>query len=99
MATILLTWELGGGMGHLANLAPLARGLAERGHRVTAALSDLSRAHRAFAGVPVAFFQAPHRLRTRDRPESNAGKLPVTQYLIPAAVSYGSAFFFPTAMA
>jgi UDP:flavonoid glycosyltransferase YjiC (YdhE family) len=72
MASILLTWELGGGMGHLANLAPLARGLVERGHRVTAALADLSRAHRAFAGVPVAFLQAPLRARSAGRPESQA---------------------------
>ena len=59
MATILLTWELGGGMGHLANLAPLARGLAELGHRVVAALADLSRAHRAFAGAAGGLLSGP----------------------------------------
>jgi UDP:flavonoid glycosyltransferase YjiC (YdhE family) len=36
MSTILLTWELGGGLGHLVNLLPLARELSQRGNRVFA---------------------------------------------------------------
>ena len=28
-ATVLLAWELGGGLGHCAKLAPLAAGLVE----------------------------------------------------------------------
>lgn len=44
MATVLVTWELGGGLGHLLPLEPLVRGLSERGHRVAVALRDLSRA-------------------------------------------------------
>ena len=59
MATILLTWELGGGLGHLVNLLPLAKGLFERGHRVVAALRDLSRAEDVFGGVEVTYLQAP----------------------------------------
>jgi UDP:flavonoid glycosyltransferase YjiC (YdhE family) len=43
MATILLTWELGAGLGHLVNLLPLARGLLQRGHRVYAAGSKRGR--------------------------------------------------------
>src|SRR4051812_26575394 len=43
MAKILLTWELGGGLGHLIQLLPLARGLTAAGHTVFAALKDLTR--------------------------------------------------------
>jgi hypothetical protein len=68
MATILLTWELGGGLGHLLNLLPLARGLCQRGHRVFAALRDLSKAAKVFAGLDVSFLQAPHKTRKADRP-------------------------------
>ena len=51
MGSVLLTWELGAGLGHLVNLLPLARGLAERGHRVTAMLRDLSQAEKVFTGT------------------------------------------------
>jgi hypothetical protein len=67
MATIFLTWELGGGMGHLVNLAPLARGLRRAGHRVVAALRDLSRAERMFGGLGLVYFQAP--VKTRPTPD------------------------------
>ncbi|MGO8745553.1 MAG: hypothetical protein ACLQNE_06150 [Thermoguttaceae bacterium] len=59
MATILLTWELGGGLAHFVNLLPLARGLREHGHRVFAALKDLSQAEQVFAGLGLSYFQAP----------------------------------------
>ena len=72
MNMILLTWELGAGMGHLANLAPLAAGFVERGHRVVAALSDLSHADQAFAGLPVSFLQAPSRARPAGRGDNRA---------------------------
>jgi hypothetical protein len=63
MSTILLTWELGGGLGHLANLAPLARRLAERGHRVVVALRDLSRAWQVFGEIDVFCLQSPVKTR------------------------------------
>ncbi len=63
MARVLLTWELGGGLGHLASLLPLARGLRERGHRVFVALRDLSRAAKVFAGVDLSYLQAPIKTR------------------------------------
>src|SRR5688500_14458773 len=40
MSTILLAWELGGALGHVMRLAPLANGLTQRGHRVFAALRN-----------------------------------------------------------
>jgi glycosyltransferase involved in cell wall biosynthesis len=72
--TLLFTWELGGGVGHLANLLSLARGLCERGHRVVAALRDLSQVHRFSSALPVSFLQAPFKIR----PASRAGGEPRT---------------------
>ncbi|MCA9246609.1 MAG: hypothetical protein KDA42_05820, partial [Planctomycetales bacterium] len=63
MATILIAWELGGGLGHLSMLDPPAREWLRRGHRVVAALRDLSRAEEVFAGSGVEYLQSP--LRTR----------------------------------
>jgi hypothetical protein len=59
MATILLAWELGGGLGHFMNLRPVADGLARRGHRVVAALRDLSSARRFLPNQDVTLLQAP----------------------------------------
>ena len=61
MATILLTWELGGGLGHLMNLRPLMEELPKRGHRVIAALRDLSSAHEMLGGANVEYLQAPFK--------------------------------------
>lgn len=63
MGNVLLTWELGGGAGHLVRLLPLARGLTAKGHRVLVALRDLSQAGRVFAGIEVSYLQAPHKTR------------------------------------
>ena len=41
------------------NLLPLARGLCRHGHRVFAALKDLSQAEHVFAGLGLSYFQAP----------------------------------------
>jgi UDP:flavonoid glycosyltransferase YjiC (YdhE family) len=46
-----LAWELGGALGHLAALRALATPLLARGHRVTLALSDISRVQEFFAGL------------------------------------------------
>jgi hypothetical protein len=62
MATVLIAWELGGGLGHLVPLRPLVRGLCQRGHRVVAALKDLSRAAGVFGRDGVSYLQAPFRL-------------------------------------
>jgi UDP:flavonoid glycosyltransferase YjiC (YdhE family) len=62
MATVLLTWELGAGSGHLIELLPIATSLIRRGHRVMAAVRDLSRAADVFDGAGVRFVQAPIKL-------------------------------------
>jgi len=67
MARVLLTWELGGGLGHLVNLKPFAQRLSERGHHVYAALKDVTRADRVLADAKVSFLQAP--ILTRRLPD------------------------------
>jgi UDP:flavonoid glycosyltransferase YjiC (YdhE family) len=67
MPTILLTWELGGGIGHLMNLRPIGQELVRRGHRVIAALRDISRAGEIFGGTGIEFLPAPVH-RSRDKP-------------------------------
>src|SRR4051794_25778652 len=51
MGVVLFTWELGGGLGHVMRVAPLANGLAGRGHRVYAALREMRGAGGAFASA------------------------------------------------
>jgi len=63
LATILVTWELGGGLGHTVRLAPVLRGLRERGHAVFAALRDLSRVDATYHDIGITCLQAP--LKTR----------------------------------
>jgi hypothetical protein len=63
MATILYAWELGGGLAHLMQLRPLARGLCRRGHRVVAMLRDLSRTRVALGDLDLRFMQAPIQAR------------------------------------
>lgn len=59
--TFLLAWEMGAGMGHLANLAPVATRLKERGHQVVAALRDVSLAPRLFTGTTFVAAPASHQ--------------------------------------
>jgi 3-hydroxyisobutyrate dehydrogenase-like beta-hydroxyacid dehydrogenase len=65
MATVLMTWELGGGLGHTTLLAPIAKRLLKRGHRVVAALRDLSRAEAVMGRIGVELLQAPVKTRRR----------------------------------
>lgn len=64
MATILLTWELGGGMGHVIPLRILAEELTRRGHRVTAALKNLVTASSTFHDTGIRLLQAPFKHST-----------------------------------
>lgn len=66
MANILLTWELGGGLGHVLPLRHLSKQLVARGHRVSVAVRDLAAAAKAFQGVNVQLYQAPFRLEWPD---------------------------------
>ncbi len=70
MATVLFAWELGGGLGHLGPLTPLVRRLCGAGHRVFAALKDLSRADAVFGEPRISYLQAPNRAAKADHPIS-----------------------------
>lgn len=59
MATILGTWELGRGYGHIAHLAPIAHALGAAGHRTAAAVREPATAE-STAGQPFSeVLQAP----------------------------------------
>lgn len=74
MGTILFTWELGGGLGHVMQILPLTRELCRRGHQVYVAVRDLSRARTAFGDDLVTLLQAPIKVA----PPSNAFRPPYT---------------------
>lgn len=57
-STILFCWELGGGLGHMMQMLPLARMLAARGHNVLVALRQLERAAAVFGRAGVRFLPA-----------------------------------------
>jgi len=59
MATILLTWELGGNAGHVHPLGALASELIRRGHRAIVAVKDLSAGEKYLAPLGIEFIQAP----------------------------------------
>lgn len=49
MADVLLTWEMGAGLGHLTQLLPVGRRLWDAGHRVTVAVQNMEAAARTVA--------------------------------------------------
>ncbi len=59
MARILLTWELGGGLGHLVPLRDIARELIVQGHQIALAARELTDVPMVFSDLPIALFQAP----------------------------------------
>lgn len=63
MANILLTWELGSGLGHLFPLKLVAQELVKNGHRVTAAIRETANATLLFADTPIRFLAAPAKHR------------------------------------
>jgi len=59
MARVLLTWELGLGIGHLMNLRPIGQELIRRGHQVFAAIRDVSRAQELWVDTGIQWFPSP----------------------------------------
>jgi Glycosyltransferase family 28 C-terminal domain len=59
VAHFLLAWELGANLGHATRLAPIARALVARGHRVTFAVRDVAGCHRHLGPELGAMVQAP----------------------------------------
>lgn len=62
MTKILITWELGGGLGHLTPMLALAEHMQNKGHQVALASRDLFTAGSLFQSLPITFYQAPHRV-------------------------------------
>jgi len=60
MATILITWELGGGLGHVSPLQPVVDALAQRGCGVVVAMRQVSHATMVFQHPSVRIVQAPY---------------------------------------
>jgi len=60
MSRILLTWELGLNLGHLARLLPVAQQLRSDGHVVLVAARDLQAAATVLGPAGIPFVQAPH---------------------------------------
>jgi hypothetical protein len=59
MSKVLLTWELGAGLGHLVNLKPFADGLSQRGHQIFAAFRDRTSVTQIFAADSVTSVEPP----------------------------------------
>ena len=67
MATILVTWELGGGLGHVSRLQQVVDELARRGHDVCLALRNVNHATMMFDPA-VRVLQAPFRVGRVSQP-------------------------------
>jgi len=59
MARVLIAWEFGRNLGHIARDLPLARACRDAGHEVVWAVRDLRGAARELAGEGFALLQAP----------------------------------------
>jgi hypothetical protein len=59
LATVLLGWELGGGLGHVHQALALARELAAHGHRPVLAFKNLVEPWPVLQGSPFPVLQAP----------------------------------------
>ncbi len=62
MATALLAWELGAGLGHLTVLRPVAQRLAENGHQVHLVARDLASVETVFGDLDFPRYQAPIKI-------------------------------------
>jgi UDP:flavonoid glycosyltransferase YjiC (YdhE family) len=60
MATILFTWELGRGLGHMLPMRPMVEGLVKAGHTVYLALRHLHTAAPVLGHTGALFLQAPY---------------------------------------
>lgn len=59
MATILFAWELGGGLGHIGRIRPVAERLVAEGHRVVVAAAHLPAAGHVSLSPSIELVQAP----------------------------------------
>ena len=59
MVKVLMTWEQGSGLGHMASMLPIAQSLKTKGHQVWLGLKDFSKTHKVFAGENFQFVACP----------------------------------------
>ena len=72
MARVVMCWELGGDLGHVARMKPLAEALQARGHQVSFVLRECLPAERLLDPARFRWFQAPYQTE------------PVPSQLVPA---------------
>src|SRR5213075_2803526 len=65
MANVVFAWELGGGLGHLTQMLPLAQGIVGQGHRVAAVVRNPAKAAEVFGDLAVELFQSPVKMESR----------------------------------
>ncbi len=68
MARFLLAWELGGNLGHLAHLLPVALSLHELGHEVMFCVRDFADAAPSIAKQKFTVLHAPDMRPRRQSP-------------------------------
>ncbi|HEY3859707.1 MAG TPA: nucleotide disphospho-sugar-binding domain-containing protein [Gammaproteobacteria bacterium] len=68
MANIVMCWELGGDLGHVARMKPLAEALHRRGHKVSFILRDCLPAERLLDPTHFPWFQAPYQTEAVPQP-------------------------------
>ena len=61
MSTVLFTWELGVGLGHMSCIRPLAREMHRRGDRVVVSLQNFAHANKIFSDFEVSYVSSPTR--------------------------------------
>src|SRR4051812_6786050 len=59
MPTVLFTWELGAGFGHLMPYRAISEILSANGYRVAFAVTDVERAKNVFSGRNITVAQSP----------------------------------------
>lgn len=91
MPKVMLCWEMGGGLGHVGRLKPLAQGLMARGHDCVLMLRDLVQIDSLLTDLPVPRLQAPvwlHKVSgLPDPPASLAEILLANGYVQPATLA------------
>ncbi|MGH6646295.1 glycosyltransferase [Aquabacterium sp.] len=78
MARFLLSWELGGGLGHAGRLKPLTQELMRRGHHVDLVLRELVHTHTLLKDLKVRTLQAPvwmHRVVGLPDPQATLAEI------------------------
>lgn len=90
MAHLVMCWELGGDLGHVARMRPLAEALQHRGHRITFIVREPLQAERLLDPKRFSWLQAPYQAR--------AVPTPLAPTLSFAAVMYNCGFHAAAAL-